>query len=113
MKVIVKAKIPQERKQEEGETEEDAKEKYEAFATRKKELEENLAATQKLEGRTFQVTKFTVDALLKNRTGLIQSAAPQAAPAPQNGVPFGLPGGTQRAQAVTPPIALPPATTDE
>lgn len=109
MTVAVSASIPAERKAEEGESEEDAKSKQEAFETRKKELEEHLAATRKLEGRTFKVTKYTVDPLLKDRTAFIK-AAPPAATTPAAG---GTPGPRPRVQAVTPPIAIPPLPSEE
>jgi len=116
MTIAVEAEIPAERKVEEGESEEDAKTKQEAFETRKKELEEKLANTKKLEGRTFKVTKYTVDPLLKDRTGLIK-AAPPAATTPPVGGPLA-PGASAtpnrpRVQAVTPPIAIPPLPTPE
>ena len=124
LRVTTTADIPKERKKEEGESEEDAKEKDEAFAKRKKELEEKLAEAKKLEGITYQVTKFTVDPLLKNRTGLIKSAPPAQPAQPQAGGPGVAPPMLQRpanqpaqpatpprrkVQAVTPPIAIPPA----
>lgn len=119
LNVAVTAELPEKRKPAEGETEEQAKEAQEAFDTRKKELEEKLEVAKQLEGRTYRVTKFTVDALLKDRTGLIKSAAP----APANPGTAGPPGGAgvppmlqpvnptpprRPAQAVTPPIAIPP-----
>jgi hypothetical protein len=121
MRVTTTASIPAERKKGEGETEEDAKQKDEAFAERKKELEEKLADAKKLEGVTYQVTKFTVDPLLKDRIGLIMSAPPAQ---PQAGGPSVTPPMLQRppsapaspprrAQAVTPPIAIPPAPQPE
>lgn len=111
MRVAVTAELPEKRKPAEDETEEQAKEADEAFASRKKELEEKLEVARQLEGRTFRVTKFTVDALLKNRTGLIKSAAPANTGAPGGAA---LPGGAtpmpprRPTQAVTPPIAIPP-----
>ncbi|MCH7227562.1 DUF4340 domain-containing protein [Haloferula sp. A504] len=122
LNVVVTADIPDERKPAEDETEEQAKDAQEAFETRKKELEEKLEVAKQLEGRTFRVTKFTVDALLKDRTGLIKSAPPADSASPGNagtpgngGVPPMLqptnptPAPARRpAQAVTPPIAIPP-----
>lgn len=104
MTVTVTAEIPAERKKEDGESDEDAKSKDEAFAKRKTELEERLAADRKLEGRVFQVSKYTVEPLLKDRTGLIQSAPPA------NGQTGTMPPTNPRGpvQAVTPPIAIPP-----
>ncbi|MFM2168633.1 MAG: hypothetical protein RIS79_3004 [Verrucomicrobiota bacterium] len=111
MTVTVTANIPAERKKEEGEKEEDAKTKDEAFATRKKALEERLAADRKLEGRTFKVSKFTIEALLKSRPELIKAAQPAAdASTPAaDGAP-GVPENLRRpVQAVTPPIEIPAA----
>ncbi|BCX49374.1 conserved hypothetical protein [Haloferula helveola] len=127
MRVTVTAKIPEQRKAEEGESEEDAKKKKEAFDTRKKTLEEKLETAKQLEGRTYRVTKFTVDALAKDRVGLIKSAPPATTGAPGATTPPmglgpiapGAPGpGTatpprRPARAVTPPIAIPPRPTEE
>ena len=114
MTVTVTATIPAERKKEEGEKEEDAKTKDEAFATRKKALEERLAADRKLEGRTFKVSKYTVEALLKKRAELVKAAQPAAdAPAPATGAtnpPAVTPVNPRRpVEAVTPPIEIPAA----
>lgn len=120
VRVTTTAKIPESRKKAEDESEEDAKEKDEAFAERKKQLNEKLADAKKLEGITYQVTKFTVDPLLKDRTGLIMSAPPAQPTPPQAGVPGGAPPMLQRpptqpaparprAQAVTPPVSIPVA----
>jgi len=119
MTVEVAANIPSERKKEDGETEEDAKTKDEAFATRSKELTEKLETEQQLKGRVFEVTRWTVDALLKKREELIKKDAPATPPgAPGAGTPPMMPGGLpiqpgqprprRRIEAVTPPIAVPP-----
>ncbi|GAA5483255.1 DUF4340 domain-containing protein [Haloferula sargassicola] len=109
MTVTVTGEVPKERKKAEGETEEAAKEADKAFDERKKALEETLANTRKLEGRVFKVSKYTVEPLLKDRTGLIKSAAPAHTAQPNPGMP-GLPGQAPRrpVQAVTPPIQIPP-----
>ena len=116
--VTVTATIPEQRKKEEGEKEEDAKAKEEAFQKRTTELKEKLATEKQLEGRTFEVTKWTVDALLKDRAQLVKKKdAPAATPAattPPVAVPPGVtppPGPATprpRIEAVTPPIAVPP-----
>jgi hypothetical protein len=122
LRVTTTAKIPAERKKEEGETEEDSKAKDEAFAERKKQLDEKLADSKKLEGVTYQVTKFTVDPLLKNRVGLIKSAPPAQTQPQASGSsvtppmlqrPPSAPAPRQQparrpTKAVTPPIAIPP-----
>ncbi|MFC7336652.1 DUF4340 domain-containing protein [Haloferula chungangensis] len=113
MTISVDAKIAAEREKPEGEKEEDAKQADETFAADKKALEEKLAAEKKLEGRTFKVAKYTVDSLLKKRADFIQEATstPSASTSPQGSMPPSFnPGQTRpRTQAVTPPIAIPPA----
>jgi hypothetical protein len=119
MTVEVAAELPAERKKEEKESEDDAKAKDKAFTDRKAELEKRLAAEKALAGRTFKVSRYTVEALLKERAALIkQPEAPgSAGNAPPGGFPGGLPGGfpggapppvRQPVEAVTPPIAIPP-----
>lgn len=110
MTVNVSANIAKERKVEEGETPEDAKAKSEAFTTRSKSLNEKLAKESKLNGRTFELAKSTVDPLIKDRSGIVAKAQ---APAPGKGAPASVqqtPGGliaTPPIQAVTPPIEIP------
>lgn len=114
VRVTVTAKIPEKRKPAEGETEDQAQAADEAFESRKKQLEEKLEIAGRLEGRTFRVTKFTVDALLKNRTGLIKSAAPAGGATTGATPPMPPPGiaapavPPRRATAVTPPVSIPP-----
>lgn len=107
MTVAVAGEIPAERKKGEDETEEKAKELDDAFTERKTALEEALATAKALEGRSYQVTKYTVDALLKARADLLQK--PAAAGAASGATPA-IPGMNPqpRARAVTPPIAVPP-----
>jgi len=117
--VNVNAELPKERKKEEGEKEEDTKSKDAAFAERIKTLGEKLAKEKALEGRTFLVSKTTVDALLKERDQLITKAQPAPAAAAGQGSVQQLPGGivatppaqsaaSKPIEAVTPPIAVPP-----
>ena len=123
MTVSVSAELPKERKKEEGEKDEDAKTKDEAFKERMKTLTEKLAKEQKLAGRTFEVTKSSLDALLKERDQLITKATPPPAEDAAKGSVQKLPGGivttppakpashtatTPPIEAVTPPIAIPP-----
>ncbi len=117
--VDVTADLPKERKKEDGEKPEDAKSKDEAFTTRLKSLTEKLAKEKAFAGRTFEVSRSTVNPLLKERDQLITKATP----APTAGAPGGAvqqhPGGliatppagsavTRPIEAVTPPIAVPP-----
>ncbi|MBC7979886.1 MAG: DUF4340 domain-containing protein [Armatimonadetes bacterium] len=98
MTIEVSATLPAERKKDKDEKEEDAKTKDQAFADRLKTLTGRLDKEKALSGRTFEVSKFTVEALLKNRTALV-SKAPAEAPAPPPPGP-----GTS---AVTPPFQIP------
>ena len=126
--VNVSAELPKERKKEEGEKEEDAKTKDEAFAERLKTLTEKLDKEKAFAGRTFLISKSTVEALLKERDQLITKAQPPAEGAATQGSVQELPGGiiatppagtsattppievtTQPIEAVTPPIAVPQA----
>jgi hypothetical protein len=127
----VTAEIPAERKKEDKESEDDAKAKDKAFADRKAELEKKLAAEKAFAGRTFKVSRYVVEALLKDRAALIkqpEAAAAAGNPAPgglppgfpggqPGGLPPGFPGGQpgvvtppvrRPVEAVTPPIAIPP-----
>ena len=120
MTVSVTAELPKERKKEEGEKPEDAKTKDKAFTTRLKSLTEKLDKEKALAGRTFEVSKTTVDPLLKERDQLVKKATPPPAAGTNNGSVQKLPGGliapaaprhtatTRPIEAVTPPIAVPP-----
>jgi hypothetical protein len=133
MTVAVAAELPKERKKEEGEKPEDAKTKDTAFADRLKALTEKLEKEQKLAGRVFEVSKSTVESLLKDRDSLITKATPPPAADANSGSVQELPGGliakppgatattppisvtsppvsatTKPIEAVTPPIAVPP-----
>jgi hypothetical protein len=129
--VQVAAELPKERKKEEGEKEEDAKAKDEAFTGRLKALTEKLENEKSFEGRTFLVAKSSVDALLKERDQIVTKATPPEAGPGDNGAAVQeLPGGliappppavtpgrvtatTPPIEAVTPPIAVPPLPNDE
>jgi hypothetical protein len=108
--VSVIAELPKERKKAEGEKPEDAKAKDTAFTERLKTLTERLEKEKALVGRTFEVSKFTVDALLKERSALLKKDAPPAVTPPAAGLPQpGNPPAVSRPiEAVTPPIAIPP-----
>jgi hypothetical protein len=108
--VEVKGELPKERKKEANETAEDAKAKDAAFAERSKTLGERLAKEKALAGRTFEVPKYTVDALLKDRASLIKKETPPPAPETTPGTPGaqGNPPPTGPIEAVTDPIAVPP-----
>ncbi|MEI6177363.1 MAG: DUF4340 domain-containing protein [Verrucomicrobiota bacterium] len=117
--VTVTAELPKERKKEKDEKSEDAKTKDTAFAERLKTLTEKLTTEKALAGRTFEIGKTSVDALLKERAQLIAKATPPPAGGASNGSLQKLPGGfispppgnsvtTKPIEAVTPPIAVPP-----
>lgn len=98
MDIKVSAELPKERKKTDGEKPEEAAAADKAFAERLKTLTENLEKTKALEGRTFVVSKFTVDALLKGRAELMSKGPGPGADAPP------LPPGTS---AFTPPVEIP------
>ncbi len=106
MTVAVEAVLPKERKKAEAEKPEEAEAAQKAFDERLKELTESLEKSKALEGRTFEVSKFTVDALLKNRVEFIDKGPGPGATAPP--VPEGI-------SAFTPPVEIPaqPAPVEE
>lgn len=113
MTVTVAAELPKERKKEQGEKPEDAKAKDEAFSQRVKTLTEKLDKAKLFAGRTFEVSKSTIDPLLKERAQLITAPTPAPAAGTGNGLMQQLPGGLiasppSRSTATTPPIAVPP-----
>jgi len=98
MTVAVEADLAKERKKPEGEKPEDAEAAQKIFDDRLKALTDSLDKTKALEGRTFEVSKFTVDALLKNRTEFMDKGPGPGAAAPP--IPEGI-------SAVTPPVEIP------
>lgn len=94
--VKASGEIPQERKRAENETPEAAQAADKAFADRKQALTNKLEQVRKIENRTFKVSKFTVDSLLKSRTDLIDKGpGPQAQP------------GNSPGSVSTPPVSIP------
>ena len=125
MTVDVTAELPKERKKETNEKPEDAKTKDEAFAKRLATLTEKLEKEKALSGVTFEVSKATVEPLLKNRNSIIAKAKPAApgaangpgvqkfpggivAPAPGQNAPHGS-ATSPPIEAVTRPIQVPTA----
>ncbi len=98
MTVAVEAELPKEREKLEGEKPEEAEAAQKAFDQRLKELTGRIEKTKALEGRTFEVSKFTVDALLKSRTDLIDKGPGPGADAQP------VEPGTS---AFTPPVEIP------
>lgn len=81
--VTVSADIAKERAAVKDEKPEDKKKNDEAFAEEKKKKEEKLAAEKKLEGWVYDVSEYTVNALLKPRAEML------AAPDKKEGGPAG------------------------
>lgn len=79
LRFTVTADLPEQRSPADDESEEDKTKKDAAFAKEQKELREKLAKVQKLQGRVFEITKWTVDPLLKSRADMV---APEEQPAP-------------------------------
>jgi hypothetical protein len=98
MTIAVNAELPKARKIPEGEKPEEAEAAQKAFDERLKTLTERLEKTKALENRTFEISKFTVDALLKNRTDLMNKGPGPGA----QSIPVA-PGTS----AFTPPIEIP------
>ena len=126
MSVAVSANIPQARTPGKDEKPEDKKTKDEEFAKTKKELEDTLAKQKKAEGWVFDVSSYTVSALLKKKSELIKTVTagekkedgstemklpvkpmtpPGAPAAPSAGAP------KTPISVTTPPVAVPPLPT--
>jgi hypothetical protein len=108
--VTVKARIPQERKKEANEKPEDAKAKDAAFQERHKALTEKLAKEEALAGHVYEVSKWTVESLLKDRAALIKKDAPSATPEANQATPpaaLAAPMPNEPVEAVTPPVSAP------
>ena len=101
--ISVSANLPSERIKPEGEKPEDSKAKDEEFAARLKALNEKLAKEQSLAGRTFELSKNTLNALLWERETLVKKAesTPAQSPAPAS--------GTKAVEAANQPIEAPAA----
>lgn len=99
--IAVIANLPSERNKAEGEKPEEAKTKDEEFAARLKALNEKLAKEQSLAGRTFELSKNTLDALLKEREAFVKKAEPAPTPTPAQ--------GAKASEGITQPIQ-PPST---
>lgn len=101
--IAVSANLPTERIKPEGEKPEEAKAKDEKFAARLKALNEKLTKEQSLAGRTFELSKNTLDALLKERETFVKKAEPTPAQSPAPG------SGTKAVEAVTQAVKVPAA----
>jgi len=95
--VDVSGELPEERKKPEGEDEKTAEAADKAFDERRSSLSKSLEQARKLEGITFEVSKSSISALLKNRTELMNKG-----PGPHSATPSQS-GNT----AFSPPISIP------
>ena len=89
--VQVGAQFAQTRTKVEGESEEEATAADAKFAAELKTKQEKLDQERKLQGITYEVTNYTVQALVKSRTDLIkekQAAQPARAPMSATSPPF-------------------------
>jgi hypothetical protein len=100
MTVKVEGKFATERTKPADEKPEDAKAADEAFQASLKALQEKLKTEQSYQGRVFEVSKYTIDALLKSRAELLQAPATDAAATPAS------PTGNPALEATTPPISI-------
>lgn len=109
--VDVSAQIPQSRTPVKDEKEEDKKKADEAFAARKKSLEEKLAKEKSFAGWAFEVSEYTVNNLLKKRSEILK-AAPAPIPLPQSAAPTAPAASVPTAPAPAPaaPAPQPPVT---
>lgn len=98
MTVEVSGELPKERKKSADEKKEEAEAADKVFVERSKALTETLEKTKALASRTFEVSKFTLDALLKSRTDLMSKG-----PGPGVTAPPPAPSTS----AFTPPIEIP------
>jgi hypothetical protein len=119
--VKVSGEFPKERTPGKDEKPEDKTKLDGEFVVKQKQLEEKLAKEKKMEGRPYLVARFTVDPLLKERSGLFpDKPAEPAAPAPGATTPpisvttppISVPpppaGSPPKIEAVTPPVQAPP-----
>lgn len=83
LSIAVSATFPEARTPAADESEEDKAKKDEEFKKQQETLRTKLAKEEKFQNRTFEVTKWTVDALLKSRADFVQAkAAPPEPVAP-------------------------------
>ena len=110
--VSVAANLTKERTPGQDEKPEDKTRLDAEFQTKLKTLEDKLAAEKKCEQRPYSVAKFTIEALLKERTALLAEKKPEPAPAATPPMPPTAPrpieAVTPPIEAVTPPVSVPP-----
>jgi hypothetical protein len=111
--VNASADLPKERKPEKDEKEEDKKKKDEEFEKNKKELEDKLAAEKNSDGWVYEVSSYSVTALLKKRSEVLREK-PKAPPTPEIKVPApgaaaaapSPAGGRKPISVTTPPVSI-------
>lgn len=109
--VKVDATIAKERTPGKDEKPEDKTRLDTEFTTKQKQLEEKLAKEKKFEGRPYILAKYTVDALLNDRSGLFPDKPAETANPTAPGAPV-VPGPavtTPPVSVTTPPITIPAA----
>ena len=94
MTVKVDGKFATARTKPADEKPEDAKAADEAFQASLKTLQEKLKTEQAFQGRVYEVSKYTIDALLKSRADLLQKTTTEPSNSPQP------------TEATTPPISI-------
>ncbi|MFK7852387.1 MAG: DUF4340 domain-containing protein [Akkermansiaceae bacterium] len=104
MTVSVSGEIPEKRNKAEGETEEDAQAADKAFKERTQALSKIIEDIKKIEDRTFEVSRFTVDALLKERADLMDKGE---GPAGAKNPPTPGPGQFPGVPSFNPPVEIP------
>lgn len=97
MTVKVEAKFATERTKPADEKPEAAKTAEEAFQASLKTLQDKLKTEQGFQGRVFEVSKYTIDALLKPRADLLAKSTAEPASAGT---------GTGTIEATTPPVSI-------
>lgn len=105
--VAVSADIPRERAAGKDEKEEDKKKKDEEFKTQKKTLEDKLAREKKAEGWTYEVSSYTVTALMKKRSEVLKEK-PASPTTPPPGGDAAKPAAPSSSPAAGAPLILPP-----
>ena len=103
--VTVSADIPKERPAVKDEKEEDKKKADEAFKTQKTASEEKLAKEKKVEGWVYEISSYTVTALLKKRSEMMKDKPKDGAPAAPTAPGLGsIPGLPPAPEAAAPKI---------
>lgn len=98
MTVKVEGKLATERSKPAEEKPEDARVAEEAFQASLKKLQEKLKTEQGFHGRVFEVSKYTIDALLKTRADLLTKPAGDASAASGT--------SSEGIEATTPPVSI-------